>query len=161
MFPVARRLRGFKSLGNEGADAYSSAHWALQASVQMTNHDKEKMIRVYIAAYNRLAIDGMIALLHPDVCFRNISSDEVTAKASGVERFRQLAIESKKLFSARRQEPMKFEFDNETVTVDIAFEGVLAADIPALAKSGETIKITGKSEFEFRDEKIAKITDIS
>ena len=100
----------------------------------MNNHEKEEIIKAYIAAYNRFDIEGMMTLLDPDVYFSNLSNEEVTAQANGVEQFRQLAIASTKLFSARSQEPTRFEFGNEVVIVDIAFEGVLAADVPDLAR---------------------------
>ena len=49
----------------------------------------------------------------------------------------------------------------DTVTVGIDFEGVLAVDVPNLAKSGELLKLSARSVFEFRDGKIMNITDIS
>ena len=71
-----------------------------------------------------------------------------------------MAMESKKLFYARRQEAGRFEFANDRVIVDIMFDGVLAVDIPGLAQSGERLEITGRSEFEFRDGKIVRVTDV-
>ncbi len=127
----------------------------------MTNRDKEKVIRAYISAYNRFDIDGMTTYLHPDVRFKNFSNDELTAEADGVAQFRRLAVESKQLFSTRRQVLTRFGFENEVVIVDVSFEGVLAVNVPGLARAGETLKVAGKSEFEFADEKLVRITDMS
>ncbi|MBN2062515.1 MAG: hypothetical protein JW882_19080 [Deltaproteobacteria bacterium] len=45
--------------------------------------------------------------------------------------------------------------------IDVAYEGVLASDMANGMKSGETLRLNGRSEFTFRDGKILRITDIS
>lgn len=47
------------------------------------------------------------------------------------------------------------------IVIGIDYEGVLAADLPNGMKAGEILRLNGKSEFTFRDEKIYRITDIS
>ena len=54
---------------------------------------------------------------------------------------------------------MKFKFVGYRVKVAIAFEGVLAADLPNSMKAGDTLRFNGSSEFEFKDEKLYTITD--
>jgi ketosteroid isomerase-like protein len=127
----------------------------------MDADEKRTLIDRYIAAYNDFDVDGMLASLHPDVEFRNISGGEVNASASGAEEFRRLAEQSKGLFSSRRQEITRFESDGNTAAVDISYEGVLASDLPNGMNAGDMLRLEGRSEFGFRDSKIHRITDYS
>ncbi len=121
--------------------------------------EKRTLVDRYIAAYNDFDVDGMLALLHRDVEFRNISGGEVNASASGAEEFRRLAEQSKGLFSSRRQEITRFESDGNTAAVDISYEGVLASDLPNGMNAGDMLRLEGRSEFGFRDSKTHRITD--
>ncbi len=115
--------------------------------------------RTLIDRYNDFDVDGMLALLHRDVEFRNISGGEVNASASGAEEFRRLAEQSKGLFSSRRQEITRFESDGNTAAVDISYEGVLASDLPNGMNAGDMLRLEGRSEFGFLDSKTHRITD--
>ena len=127
----------------------------------MTKEEQKTIIQSYIAAYNSFDIDGMVALVHPEVVFKNIAGGEVNAEAVGVDQFRQLALQSKALFSSRQQKATDFRFTGDTATIDIAYEGVLAVDLPNGLKAGDVLRLNGRSEFEFKDGKIHKITDFS
>ena len=127
----------------------------------MREDEKRSLIERYLAAYNALDIDGMMAVIHPDVKFKNVSNGEVNASASGVDEFRKLAEQSKGLFLARKQTVMKFWAKDDQATVEVAYEGVLASDLPTGMKAGETLRLSGRSEFTFRGGKIYRITDIS
>ena len=125
----------------------------------MKDEEKESVISDYLTAYNKLDVEGMIALVHPKVTFVNIYKDKVNARAEGLEQLCELANKSKALFSSRHQEAIKFNFIGDRVKVDIAFEGVLAADLSYGMKAGDTLRFNGSSEFEFKDDKLYKITD--
>lgn len=127
----------------------------------MDDHKKLDIIQQYIKAYNSFDIDGMLAALHPDIEFKNISGGEVNAKASGIEEFRELAERSKKGFSSRNQKITGINLDEDKIVVEIAFEGVLASDLPNGMKTGANLRLNGHSEFSFLDGKIVRITDIS
>ena len=127
----------------------------------MTNEEQKRAIEKYIAAYNSFDIDGMLALVHPKVTFKNVSGSEVNAEAEGIEQFRELAEQAKALFLSRHQQASNFKFVDNSVSVDIAYEGVLAADLPNGMKAGETLQLTGRSEFEFESHTISRITDFS
>jgi len=45
--------------------------------------------------------------------------------------------------------------------IEIEYFGILAIDFPNGMKKGGEIKLNGKSIFEFNDEKIIRLTDIS
>ncbi|RYF51192.1 MAG: nuclear transport factor 2 family protein, partial [Cytophagaceae bacterium] len=56
---------------------------------------QEQMIQKYIDAYNAFDVDGMLKLLSPDVRFENWSGVHLTAEASGIDKFKQLAEQAK------------------------------------------------------------------
>ena len=127
----------------------------------MTSEEKRRLIERYLDAYNRFDIDGMLALIHPDIEFKNLSGGQITAAASGIDAFRDLADQSTTLFSSRRQQITDFSSQDDRATIQVAYEGVLAVDLPNGLQAGETLALTGRSEFTFREGKIISLTDIS
>ena len=75
----------------------------------MIEQDKRNLIDRYLHAYNTFDIEGMLATLHPDIEFKNVSGDEVNATASGIGEFSEIAQQSKALFSSRQQTVKAFE----------------------------------------------------
>ena len=49
----------------------------------MTLEEQKILIQNYIAAYNSFDIDGMLALVHPEVIFKNVAGGQVNAEAMG------------------------------------------------------------------------------
>ncbi|MFH0784716.1 MAG: nuclear transport factor 2 family protein [Pseudomonadota bacterium] len=127
----------------------------------MNKDDKRFLIERYLDAYNAFDIDGMMSVIHPDIVFQNVSGGEVNATASGANEFRKLAEQSKGLFSARTQTITSFETKDDQTFIGVDYEGVIASDLPNGMKAGETLRLNGRSEFDFRDGKIYRITDIS
>ena len=127
-----------------------------------TNADRQKeVIEGYIAAYNAFDIEAMLALIHPDVVFKNVAGGEVNATATGAEEFRTMAEQTKSLFSSRCQVMTSFDSIGDTASVDIKYEGVLSTDLPNGMKAGDTLRLNGRSVFQFRDGKLLRITDYS
>ena len=118
-------------------------------------------IERYLAAYNAFDVPGMLELLHAEVEFRNVAGGEVTAAAHGIDEFRQLAERGAQLFSSRRQAIRQYAQDGDTATIDVDYEGVLAADLGPTLRTGDTLRLTGRSTFRFRDGMIASIVDES
>lgn len=127
----------------------------------MDSDQQRSLIDRYLAAYNSFDIDGMMATIHPDVEFKNVSAGEVNATALGAEEFRRLAEQSQGLFSSRRQTVRAFESGKDEAVIEVAYEAVLAADLPNGMKAGETLRLDGRSEFAFRDGRIHQLTDYS
>jgi len=127
----------------------------------MENHDQKSLIERFIRAYNNFDIDGMVALLHPECSFQNISGGQINASAKGIAQFREMAEKSKSLFSSRNQTITSYQAEGETVTVEIDFGGVLRTDLPNGLKAGERIQLKGNSVFKFQDGLIYQLTDNS
>ena len=119
------------------------------------------LIDHYIDAYNRKDIDGMLKGVHPQVEFKNISAGVVNASTKGVAELRTLAQQSLSLFSERHQKIESFELQDHVAVATIAFRAVVAADLPNGLKKGQVLNLSGRTEFEFQDGAISKITDIS
>lgn len=127
----------------------------------MDKSEKENLIQRYVRAYNDFDIDGMLATMHPECTFQNVSGGEVNAAASGTAQLRALAERSKELFSSRFQKITAFHHDDDAVNVDVDYEGVLRVDIPGGPRAGESLRLAGKSVFRFRDGLIHALTDYS
>ena len=119
------------------------------------------LVDQYLDAYNRRDVDGMLAGVHPQVEFKNISAGVVNASARGVAELRNLAQQSLSLFSERRQVIESFEGQGSRAVASITFYAVVAKDLPNGLKKGQVLNLSGRSEFEFQDGAISKITDIS
>ena len=128
----------------------------------MTSEDRRRsVIDRYIAAYNDFDVPGMLAALHPDVEFSNLAAGEVTAAARGREEFRGLAERAASLFASRRQTVREHGAEGEAVWITVEYEAVLAADLGPGLGAGDTLRLTGRSTFEFRDGLISRLVDES
>ena len=127
----------------------------------MTEEEKRFLIECFIDAYNNFNIERMMELIHPNIEFTNVSSGKVNASASGERQFRNLAEQAKALFSSRKQSITKFTATGDGATVEIEFNGKLAADLPNGMKAGDMLNLTGSSEFVFSEGKIFRLTDYS
>jgi ketosteroid isomerase-like protein len=119
------------------------------------------LIERYLAAYNAFDVPGMLAVLHPAVEFRNVANGEVTAAADGIAQFRELAERAATLFRSRRQTVTRYTAAGDDASIDVDYEGVLAADLSPSLRAGDTLRLSGRSTFGFRDGLIARIVDES
>jgi len=127
----------------------------------MNPAEMRTLVDRYIDAYNRMDIDGMLLVVHPDIEFKNISGGVVNANTTGVSDLKALAKHSLSVFSSRHQEILSFETNDTRAVAAISFRAVLASDHSNGLKIGHELTLTGRSEFEFRNGTIIKITDIS
>jgi len=127
----------------------------------MDNASRKTVIERYLAAYNAFDIDGMLAVLAPDVRFENVSGDTVNAEASGIDAFRSLAEQGRQMFSARQQRLTSLEFDGDTAYAGIAWRASFAVDVPDGPRAGTTFELQGRTEFTFDGDRIAKLVDRS
>ena len=127
----------------------------------MDTDEAKALIEEFLDAYNCFDVDAMMELVDPEIEFRNVSGGDVDTTAIGQDEFRELAQQSAFLFSSRKQTTTKFEVEGEVVSVNIDFTGTLATDIPDGMKTGDELRVTGRSEFVFRDKKIYRLTDYS
>lgn len=127
----------------------------------MMRNTMTKLVQEYVKAYNSFDVEGMIQLLHRDVIFRNYSNGKVNVETRGISEFRQVAEQSKTLFTSREQKIKEISFSSEVAEVLIDYIGVLAIDLPNGLKVGERINLEGKSIFHFCNGKISIIEDYS
>jgi ketosteroid isomerase-like protein len=123
--------------------------------------NREAIIKKYIDAYNNFDVEGMLMNLAPTVKFVNITSDVITMSFAGLEAFKQQAEQAKDYFSERKQSIVSFTHTNDQTIIEIDYEAVLAIDFPNGMKKGEKLILKGRSIFEFYEDTISAITDIS
>lgn len=127
----------------------------------MEEREKRQLVDQYIDAYNRFDVEGMMALLTPDVLFENVSAGKTSASACGKAEFRKLAQQGAALFSDRAQNLLVLEFSSSSAVAMIAYRGVLAIDMPDGPRAGSVIELSGESEFWFADGRISHLIDRS
>ena len=121
----------------------------------------KEAVTVYIEAYNRFDVDGMLAPLHDEVVFRNIANGEVNLTTAGKEGFRGQAEQATRYFSEREQRVTHWQLVDNRVEVAIDYRATVAVDLPNGLKPGDTLRLQGKSVFRFDDGKIISIEDVS
>lgn len=127
----------------------------------MDEPSRRALIDRYLAAYNRFDVEGMLALLSPDIRFENHTGGQLTAEADGIDAFRALAEQACALFSEREQRLTGLEPAADRTIARIAYRGRLAADMPGGPAAGTLLELAGTTEFGFEGGRIAKIVDRS
>lgn len=123
--------------------------------------DREKIIKDYVDGYNQFEIDKMVADFDENVVFENIKNDEINMLIKGKAAFKEQAEQAKTYFAARTQIIKSFTHIGNRSEIEIAYNAVLAMDLPDGLKKGQELNLRGKSVFEFLNDKIIKLTDIS
>lgn len=127
----------------------------------MSDAEKKNLVENYVRAYNDFDVEGMLANLHDEIIFKNISNGEPTLELAGIEAFRKQAQQAADIFAEREQKIEKMIFSEDVCEIDIAYRAKLAADLPNGLKAGDEIKLRGKSIFRFAGGRIYEIHDIS
>ncbi|QNF35492.1 nuclear transport factor 2 family protein [Adhaeribacter swui] len=122
---------------------------------------REEIIKNYLAGYNSLNIEHMVQDLDEQIVFENIQNGEVTLTLTGLPAFTQQAEQAIAYFSERTQTIKSMNHVGNTTEVEIDYRAILAVDLPNGMKSGEELKLMGKSIFQFTGDRIVQITDIS
>ena len=120
----------------------------------------KQIIDEYIRAYNEFNVDGMLRNVHKDVELKNTANGEVNVQLKGIDVLKQQAEQSVGLFKKREMKIIEQVTTGNTVENKISFKGVIAKDFPDGPKSGELIKLEGKSIFQFEKGKIISIEDV-
>lgn len=118
-------------------------------------------VETYLAAYNAMDVDGMLAYLSEDVVFKNYAGDKLTAEASDKAGFEKLARTAISAFKERKQTVKKAFTMGDTTVLTIQFDAIVAADMPNGWKAGQKLDLRGACEIQLTDGKITRITDQS
>lgn len=123
---------------------------------------KKQIIENYVEAYNNFDIENMLKDLDEKVIFRNVSGGTVNLETNGINEFRAQAELAKNFFSQREQKVTDLQFiGEEEVEAEIFYRATVAVSLPNGLKTGDEIKLQGKSIFRFVGAKIVEIADIS
>lgn len=120
-----------------------------------------QLVESYIEAYNRFDVLGMIENFSDEIHFQNIVDEQINLSLLGVGAFREQALQATELFSERNQRILEISEQEDSIEVTIEYTGILKIDLPNGVKEGETIQLQGKSIFEFHDNQIVSLKDIS
>ncbi len=121
----------------------------------------EQLIDAYVDAYNRNDVPGMLAVLHDDIRFENVSNAGGTMTLTGKQAFAEQATQVAPLFSARRQEIVTQIITDDRAAIELTYSAVVAQDLPNGWRANQKIELRGVSIFECNDGKISRISDYS
>lgn len=96
----------------------------------MISEKGNKIIENYIMVYNSFDSESMVKLLHKEIMFRNFTNGEMNIETRGIQKFRELAEKSLKIFSSRRQTVIDYNAIEDKAEVQIEYEAILAVDLP-------------------------------
>ena len=123
--------------------------------------DKVNIIKNYIDGYNQFDIEKMVMDFDDNNVFENLQNNEINLSLKGLTAFKEQAEIAKTYFAKRTQTVKSFRhFDNST-EIEIDYTAILAMDLPNGLKKGQELTLSGKSVFEFENNKVIKLTDIS
>ena len=123
--------------------------------------DKVNIIKNYIDGYNQFDIEKMVMDFDDNIVFENLQNNEINLSLKGLTAFKEQAEIAKTYFAKRAQTVKSFRhFDNST-EIEIDYTAILAMDLPNGLKKGQELTLSGKSVFEFENNKVIKLTDIS
>lgn len=121
----------------------------------------QQLIEAYLQAYNHFDVEGMVGLLHDEVVFRNAADGEITLATTGKALFREQAEQATAYFSRREQRVTGWQTIGQGIEVGIDYTATVAINLPNGLQPGDTLRLQGKSVFQFEAGKIISIEDIS
>ena len=127
----------------------------------MNNYDKIITIERFIQAYNSFDIDGMLKDIHDDIKFENITNGRIDLATNGIDEFKKQVESAATYFKVRQEKVIDVNFKEDKIEVNIDYFGILDKDLSDDLKSGDTLRLKGKSIFKFKDNKIISIQDIT
>jgi hypothetical protein len=125
---------------------------------------EDKMLSIateYVDAYNLYDLDRMLSFLDENVHFYNTFQGILNRNTKGILAFREQAKLSIELFENREQKITGIVLKPESVTLSISFTGVAKKKLGQQLRKGDVIYASGKSTFEFKEDKIIRIEDVS
>ncbi len=122
---------------------------------------RETIIKNYVAGYNSYNVDQMITDLDPGIFFENYENGELNLSITGLHAFKNLAEQTKMYFLDRNQTIESFKHYDDVVEIKIHYVATLGRDFENGLRKGQRLQLKGKTRFEFRNNTIIRITDIS
>jgi hypothetical protein len=125
---------------------------------------EDKMLSIvteYVEAYNLYDLDRMLSHLDDHVQFYNTFQGILNRQTKGIHAFKEQAQLSIELFENREQKIVGIVLKPESVTLTISFTGIAKKKLGQQLRKGDPIYVSGKSTFEFKEDKIIRIEDVS
>lgn len=122
---------------------------------------QQQIVEHYVNSYNSFDVAGMLKNLDQEIIFENMSNGVVDLRTDGIEDFRIQAEAATQYFKERTQKIVSWTYSDTTVTIMIDYKAILNMDLPSGMKKGDTLEMKGQSQFEFKNDRIVKILDVS
>ncbi len=123
--------------------------------------ERQQKIQNYIEAYNQFDIERMVADFDESIVFENIQNGQINLILNGIKEFTTQAEKAKEYFSVRKQTITSLIHDEITTIAEINYYAVIAMDLANGLKAGQELNMKGRSIFQFSDNKIVRLADMS
>jgi hypothetical protein len=124
-------------------------------------NEREKIIANYVESYNQFDIDKMVKDFDEHIIFENIENGETRMTLTGLVSFKEQAEQAASFFSSRTQTVTAYIHRHDETEAEIDYQAVLAIDLPNGLKTGDEMRLQGKSVFIFSGSKIIALKDFS
>ena len=122
---------------------------------------QQQIVEHYVNSYNSFDVAGMLKNLDQEIIFENMSNGVVNLRTDGIKDFRIQAEAATQYFKERTQKIVSWTYSDTTVTIMIDYKAILNMDLPSGMKNRDTLEMRGQSQFEFKNDRIVKILDVS
>ena len=119
------------------------------------------LIEAYLNAYNRKDVAGMLAVVHDNIRFENVSNSGASMMLTGKQALEQQAEQFLAVFSERNQVITSLIVAGNRAAAEIDYRATVAQDLPNGWKENQSITLRGVSIFESRDGRLCRISDYS
>ena len=136
-------------------------HNKLPSQISRYANPPKQIVEHYVNSYNSFDVAGMLKNLDQEIIFENMSNGVVDLRTDGIEDFRIQAETATQYFKERTQKIVSWTYSDTTVTIMIDYKAILNMDLPNGMKKGDTLEMKGQSQFEFKNDRIVKILDVS
>lgn len=122
------------------------------------NEKQKTIIENYLQACNRFDVESIVSHVHENIILQQKINGVAPVEVSGKADFTAQSEMVKALFEARTMTPTSWEFDGNTVTVDVDFEATAAVPMSETLQVGDVISLKIQLVVEFDDDKFIKLT---
>lgn len=119
---------------------------------------QKKIIEAYLDACNRFDTEALVANIDDKLFFQNISEGVATIEVDSKAAFIEQAEMTTTFFQERTITPINWDFQGDTVTVEVDYKAILAVAFSETLQPGDKFDVVATMVFGFSGDKIVKLT---
>lgn len=118
---------------------------------------QKQIIKDYLQACNQFDTERLVANIHDNLFFQNISNDKVTIETTDKAAFIEQAELTKTFFKERTITPTNWQVDGNTIKVSVDYKAILAVAFSDTLQPGDNFNVVGEMCFSFDGDKVTHL----